>query len=74
MTPSKVFADVFMNFELAEMEKEIDRLLEIALVTDNGNFDYPEERDKLFFFKQNLMRCLEAGHALAEKQQKRLAE
>lgn len=72
MIPNKVFAEVFQNFELAEMGKQIDLLLEIALITDNCNFDNAKERGNLFFFKQNLKRCLEAGHVLAEKQKKRL--
>jgi hypothetical protein len=72
MTPSEEFADVFVNFSLSEMEKQMDLLIEIALITNNCNFDDFEERSTLFFFKQNIMRCLEAGNILAKKQQKRI--
>ncbi len=67
MSTFEAFDEVFKSFHLGELVKEIDLLTEIALTTDNGYYDASEERDRLFFFKRTLVKCLEAAEVLAEK-------
>jgi hypothetical protein len=76
MQHSKLFANFFANYnyDLPTVEKKIDTLIEIALTTNNGSFDDPEDRADLFFFKMGLMEVLESAHILAEKQHQRFLQ
>jgi hypothetical protein len=71
MTPAEVFADAFLNIELADFEKELDLLVEIALVTENGSYDEARERDHLIYLRKTLTEVLNAANLLAEKQRRR---
>ncbi len=72
MKPSEVFADAFFNIKLVEFESEIDLIVEIALVTENGSYDTARSRDHLLYLKKRLTEVLKAAYSIAEKQRQRL--
>jgi hypothetical protein len=65
MTPSESFTEFFQWFKLREVHTKIELLFKIALTTENGCFDSPEEREDLFFFKEELTKCIDAARRLA---------
>jgi hypothetical protein len=65
MYPSEIFTEFFQWYKLREVHTRIELLFKIALTTDNGNYDDPKEREELFFFKEELMKCIDAARRLA---------
>jgi|GEM_PF-4435070 hypothetical protein len=71
MTPSEEFADIFFNVRLSEFESELDQLIEIALITENGSYDSARDRDHLIYIRHSLRRVLVTANLIAEKQRQR---
>ncbi len=65
MYPSEIFTVFFKGNDLMDVHSRIDLLFKIALTTDNGHFDKAKERKELFYFKEELLKCVDAARRLA---------
>jgi hypothetical protein len=74
MKPIHALTDFSASHGLDEVHTRIELLVKIAMITDNGYFDEVKERKDLYFFVDNLKRCLNAVYSLAEKQHRRLLQ
>jgi hypothetical protein len=72
MRPIDTLTDFSTSHDLDEIHARIELLVKIAMITDNGHFDKAEERKDLFFFIENLKRCLSAAYSLAERHHRHL--
>jgi hypothetical protein len=68
MRPIDTLTDFSTSHGLDEIHARIELLVKIAMITDNGYFDKAEERKDLFFFIDNLKRCLSAVYLLSDRQ------
>jgi hypothetical protein len=66
--------DFSTSHGLDETHARIELLVKIAMISDNGYFDKVEERNDLYFFIDNLKRCLSAVYSIAEKQHGRFLQ
>ena len=61
----EILQDFFATQRLSEIHSQIDRIVKIALVSED--YDDPEERQKLLTFQDGLTECIDAAYKVAGK-------
>lgn len=65
--PLQVITDFFIDFHLYESREHLATLLECALITSNGQFAEPAQRNAIFTFAEKLEELIEAVYILKLK-------
>jgi hypothetical protein len=65
--PTKVIADFFSDFDLAEVRTNLAAWLECALITNNPQFADPAQRACIYVFSEKLEELVEAAYILVGK-------
>jgi len=67
MTPLVIISNFVSSHNINTIHSQIDQLVKIALITDNGLYETPADREELFAFKEDLTELINAAYQTAGK-------